>query len=663
LVQFFENDESLATSVSRFVEEALNKGAGVAIIATEVHLEAIINRLHRLGIETSGLKQSGQLRVLEASKALSEFVIDGEVNEAKFKTFIGDLVAQLRSQFGAAYAYGEMVGLLWERGDLNTTLALEDLWNGLGKIHGFTLLCGYSLKTFADAKDAHAFSAICDAHSRVLPSGELKEIEAKDWQLRTIAFLQQQSLALANELKRRNTSDELEAAQQEAKFRLIVESVKDYAIFMLDPEGYVATWNEGAKRIKGYDANEIIGTHFSRFYTSKDQAARHPEEELVIAAAEGRYEEEGWRVRKDGSFFWASVVITALRDSDKKLKGFAKVTRDLTERKQAEELRLKQERESIAREKIKESEETLDLIFSQSPSFMTFLSVPGYRYLRSNEQHLRLIRKRDIIGKALLEVEPELEAQGIVEILDEVVKTGRPFVGKEFPVTYFEDKSSRTEYIDFVYQPVRRPNGEIYGISAQGYVVTEKVLSRKAVENERENFRRLFKQTPEMVCILKGPHHVFVFVNEAHIRALGFDATGMSVRKAQPESTEVHGILDRVYRTGKTAQLHEIPVTVTGRLRYFNLTYAARRDDAGQIDGIMVLGVEVTDKKLAEKTLENSTAELERAVAQRTYELQASRNFLDSAIENIPHMIFIKDAQDLSFVSFNRAGEELLGFS
>src|SRR5437016_13793414 len=112
----------------------------------------------------------------------------------------------------------------------------------------------------------------------------------------------------------------------------MVENVKDYAIFMLDVGGRVATWNAGAERIKGYSAKEIIGQHFSRFYLPEDVQARKPERELQVAAAEGRWGDEGWRVRKDGSRFWASVVITALRSADGALLGFAKVTRDVTER-------------------------------------------------------------------------------------------------------------------------------------------------------------------------------------------------------------------------------------------------------------------------------------------------------------------------------------------
>ena len=119
--------------------------------------------------------------------------------------------------------------------------------------------------------------------------------------------------------------------RSEERFRLLVQSVQEYAIFMLDPTGHIATWNEGARRIKGYAAGEIIGKHFSVFYPEANVANGKPPRELVIAAETGEYKEEGWRVRKDGSLFWARVVITAVRDEQDKLTGFAKVTRDLTE--------------------------------------------------------------------------------------------------------------------------------------------------------------------------------------------------------------------------------------------------------------------------------------------------------------------------------------------
>jgi PAS domain S-box-containing protein len=124
--------------------------------------------------------------------------------------------------------------------------------------------------------------------------------------------------------------------EQAEQFRLLVDAVQDYAIFMLDPEGNVASWNSGAQRIKGYAAEEIIGSHFSHFYTEADRRAHKPEKVLAQAAEHGRIEQEGWRVRKDGSRFWASITLTAIRDHDGKLLGFGKVTRDFSERRKME---------------------------------------------------------------------------------------------------------------------------------------------------------------------------------------------------------------------------------------------------------------------------------------------------------------------------------------
>lgn len=141
--------------------------------------------------------------------------------------------------------------------------------------------------------------------------------------------------AIRDVTERRRGEEALRLSQE--RFRLLVNEVKDYAIFMLDPTGRILSWNEGAQKTKGYTADEIIGQHFSRFYTTEDLDRGKPNEELRFAAAEGRWEEEGWRLRKDGSRFWADVVITALHDKDGGLLGFTKVTRDITEGKRARE--------------------------------------------------------------------------------------------------------------------------------------------------------------------------------------------------------------------------------------------------------------------------------------------------------------------------------------
>ena len=154
--------------------------------------------------------------------------------------------------------------------------------------------------------------------------------------LRDVAGILVGFAKVTRDLTARHQAEEALRASEE-RFRVLVQGVRDYAIFMLDPEGRVASWNAGAERLKGYAPAEIIGRHFSAFYPAADVAAGKPLRVLEVASREGTYEEEGWRVRKDGSSFWANVVITALRGRDGALLGFTKVTRDLTERRAAQE--------------------------------------------------------------------------------------------------------------------------------------------------------------------------------------------------------------------------------------------------------------------------------------------------------------------------------------
>lgn len=129
---------------------------------------------------------------------------------------------------------------------------------------------------------------------------------------------------------------QLNHLQSDKAFRLLVEGIQDYAVFLLDKDGFITSWNPGAQRIKQYAPDEITGKHFSVFYTEPDRSARNPWRQLEVAAETGRYQEENWRLRKDGSRFWADVVITAVRDKDGNLMGFGQITRDLTERREAE---------------------------------------------------------------------------------------------------------------------------------------------------------------------------------------------------------------------------------------------------------------------------------------------------------------------------------------
>jgi PAS domain S-box-containing protein len=150
----------------------------------------------------------------------------------------------------------------------------------------------------------------------------------------------------ASEKSMKQTDRHPPALTEAERYRLLVEAVTDYAIYMLDPEGIVSSWNAGAERFKGYRASEIIGSHFSRFYSAEDQRAGIPARALETARSEGKFESEGWRLRKDGSRFWAFVVIDPIRSPSGELIGYAKITRDLTERREAQ-AKLEKAREAL----------------------------------------------------------------------------------------------------------------------------------------------------------------------------------------------------------------------------------------------------------------------------------------------------------------------------
>ncbi|HVX40931.1 MAG TPA: PAS domain-containing protein, partial [Gemmatimonadaceae bacterium] len=171
-------------------------------------------------------------------------------------------------------------------------------------------------------------------------------------------------------------------------YALLVDSVQDYAIFALDATGHIVTWNAGAKRIKGYEPSDIIGKHFSIFYPPEKVAEGFPDFELREAARTGRFEDEGWRIRKDGSRFWANVVITALRDKAGTLVGFAKVTRDLTDRRAGEEA-------------LRQSEERFRLLVQSVKDYAIFMLDAKGRVATWNEgaERIKGYTAAEIIGK------------------------------------------------------------------------------------------------------------------------------------------------------------------------------------------------------------------------------------------------------------------------
>jgi PAS domain S-box-containing protein len=411
LVQFYEDDDFLVDSIVRFVKAGLATGDPVLLVATVEHQNALCRQLASQGIDVASGQPASQLTLLNARETLDRIMMGGLTPDPKrFNEVVGGALATIAAARPNArvHVYGEMVDLLCRDGNAEAAIWLEQQWNELAKHHRFSLLCAYSLDPFAGEGRESLLERVCDQHAQMLPSESVTAAEAVLAPARTILRLQRRTRSLEAALDRRKESE---------AFRLLVASVTDYAIFMLDPRGVVATWNAGAEKIKGYRADEIVGQHFSRFYPRECVASGKCEYELEMASAQGRFEDEGWRCRKDGSLFWANVVITALRDERGTLVGFAKLTRDLTDRRRAEEerIRLAQAQEA---NRIKD-----EFLATMSHELRTPLNaILGWATLlapRATDAYM---------SKAIATIERNARAQG--RLIDDVLDLSRIVIGK-----------------------------------------------------------------------------------------------------------------------------------------------------------------------------------------------------------------------------------------
>lgn len=307
-------------------------------------------------------------------------------------------------------------------------------------------------------------------------------------------------------------------------YRFLIDSITDYAIFLLNPEGYIITWNTGARQIKGYEAEEIIGKHFSTFYTQKDIASNHPAEELIKAIAQGKYEEEGWRVKKDGSVFWANVVITPVYDKDQQLVAFSKITRDLSERKKAEDDLFR------AFEELKESEERFRLLIEGVTDYAIFMLDPGGNVATWNNGARRMngYEADEIIGKYFARFySQQLIEEGFPDYeLRQAREHGR-----------FEDngwryrKDGSAFWANTVITAIYNDSKELIGYSKITRDLTEKLRMEQQLfrvneelRESEEKSRLLIDGVKDYAILMLNPEGIVMSWNEGAARIKGYKA-------------------------------------------------------------------------------------------------------------------------------------------
>lgn len=271
--------------------------------------------------------------------------------------------------------------------------------------------------------------------------------------------------------------------ESEERFHRLVDAVTDYAIFMLDESGRVATWNPGAEKIKGYRRDEILGRHFSVFYTPEDRAQRRPERILETVRSEGRFEEEGWRVRKDGSRFWGNVTLTALRDKKGEVTGFAKVTRDLTAQRASQENERRLALEQRARAASDAERSRLLALLEQLPAVVNVLRGEDLVFEFAHPKAIAALGGRELVGKPLLEAIPEYRDQPEIPArIRRVFETGKPAEVRAAPVRITRDGVESVTYWDSVNLPIYDTSGAIEGVMTFDLDVTDAVNARRELE-------------------------------------------------------------------------------------------------------------------------------------------------------------------------------------
>jgi PAS domain S-box-containing protein len=418
------------------------------------------------------------------------------------------------------------------------------------------------------------------------------------------------------EAERKHTEEALH--ESEARLHLLIEGVTDYAIYLLDTGGMVVNWNAGAERLKGYRSHEIIGEHFSRFFGLEDQQNGKPQRLLAEARLRGRVEDEGWRVRKDGSRFWANAVITALLKEDGSLYGYAKVTRDLTERKQVEET-------------LRQTSQALGTMVETSPLAIIVTDPQGLVTLWNRAAETTFCwTAAEVIGKPN-PIIPSDKRDEVRRVRQQIIEGGSLI---ELETERVRKDGVRIA-VSFSATALRNTEGQPYGILAIIADITERRRAEEALRESEHRFRSTLDNMMEG-CQIIGNDWQYLYINHAaelHNRRPKEELMGKRYMDIWPgiEETEVFVMIRRCLEERIAHHMENKFVFPDGATGWFDLSIQPVPE------GVFILSMDITERKRAEEEIHKLNDELEQRVIERTAQLEAANKELEAFAYSVSH--------------------------
>jgi PAS domain S-box-containing protein len=317
-VQLYVDDRHLINVLDRYIGGALAAGERGIVVATPNHRRELSKRLLIQGFDLESLTRQGQYVMFDAAETLGLFMAKGHIDEHMFYPGVKTVFERVNQFSNGAdfqnFIFGEMVALLWAAGKPEDAIRFENLWNQLAKSVPFSLLCAYPIMGFYSESELELFVRVCGEHSRLSLSDKLYSDNGH-------------SPAAQMPADRRDFQKDLISHEAELRFQLLVEAARERAVFMIDLDGKISTWNPGAESMHGYTAKEVIGRRASFLDNEEDSPYDKFKSKFATAIERGSFEEECWRTRKDGSSFLATFTITTARNESGDLIGFAETIR------------------------------------------------------------------------------------------------------------------------------------------------------------------------------------------------------------------------------------------------------------------------------------------------------------------------------------------------